>query len=108
MIDENGTRYSTFTYDEDGGAVLSSHEGTIDQFVFEYGEDQTRATNSLGKSTTFFFKELQGLNQIVRTEGDATFYCPAKTSTRSYDERGLVMMIEEAEKSGRCHRPVGL
>jgi len=102
IVDENGHRYSNYAYDMQGRAILSSHANNADRFEFSYEEHQTRVTNALGKSSVFVLEEVQGLDQIVRLEGESTINCPAMTSTKSYDERGFVN--EQVDKNGNITR----
>lgn len=98
VIDENGRRYSTFDYDEQGRAILSTHANGADRNTVTYGDNETTVTNALGKNTTYFFEEILGNNRLTRVEGQPTVTCPATTMTSSYDSRGSV--VQEVDKNG--------
>ncbi|MBT4160597.1 MAG: RHS repeat protein [Gammaproteobacteria bacterium] len=102
VIDENGNRFSTFDYDEEGRAILSTHHDNADRNTISYGENEATVTNALGKDTTYFFEKILGSKRLTRVEGHPTTNCLATTTTRSYDARGSV--TAEVDKNGNITR----
>ncbi|MDZ7684926.1 MAG: RHS repeat protein [Gammaproteobacteria bacterium] len=90
IIDENGNRFATFEYDEQGRAVMTTHAGDAGRNTVIYGQDETTVTGPLGKDTTYVFEEIQDADRLVRVDGHASANCPATQTTNSYDDRGFV------------------
>ena len=102
IIDENGTRYSTFEYDASGRAVVSTHQNGTDQNTIVYAENETTVTNPLGHQMTYVFEEIQGTKHLIRVDGHASINCPETTRTRQYDSRGSV--VESIDPNGGVTR----
>jgi RHS repeat-associated protein len=85
----NGARYSTFTYDANGYATSSAHNGTSKySFTYTAGSNgllTVAETNPLGKKTTYTFE-----NGKPRTvTGHPSTYCPASMyAETAYDANG--------------------
>ncbi|MEJ7804566.1 MAG: RHS repeat-associated core domain-containing protein [Telluria sp.] len=85
----NGSRYSTFSYDDNGYATSTEHNG-LNKFVFSYsvgtgGRLTVDETNPLGKRTTYTF---QG-GQLRTVTGHPSTYCPASMyAETTYDANG--------------------
>ena len=59
IIDENGARYGTYTYDTQGRAISSEHAtGGIDKHSLVYNSGNTVVTNPLGSQHTYNFKTI--------------------------------------------------
>jgi RHS repeat-associated protein len=84
----NGARYSTFSYDSNGYATSSEHNG-FKKHTFSYtpgsnGLLTVVETNPLGKKTTYTFE-----NGKPRTvTGHPSTYCPASYAETTYDANG--------------------
>ncbi|MEX2489655.1 MAG: DUF6531 domain-containing protein, partial [Pseudomonadales bacterium] len=97
IIDENGNRFGTFEYDEQGRAILTSHPGGAGLNTISYTMNETTVTNPLGKRTTYVFEDILGSQRLIRMDGHPTVNCPATTTTKSYDSRGSVTREVDAE-----------
>jgi RHS repeat-associated protein len=68
IIDENGNRFATWTYDDKARAISSQHAGGADLTTMSYTDDDTAttATNALGQTTINHFVTLQGIPKITQ------------------------------------------
>lgn len=91
----NGARYSKFTYDADGYATSSEHNG-LEKYTFKYTPGRTHRltveeTSPLGKKTTYTFRN----GDLISTEGHASTYCPASQELIEYDANGYPSMVAD-------------
>ncbi|MEF9406989.1 RHS repeat protein, partial [Ralstonia solanacearum species complex bacterium KE055] len=62
VIDENGSRYATYAYDDQGRATSSAHAGGADAYQFQYGDNyQTTVTDPTGKTSVYSFLKQNGV-----------------------------------------------
>lgn len=93
LVDEQGTRYVTWAYDEQGRGILSVYgdeQGEVGRVSLSYIQDgATRVTNPYGQERDFTFVtqhgavKLEGLS--LRADG-----CGGNGSLRSYDANGFL------------------
>ncbi|GAB2574754.1 RHS repeat protein [Dyella jejuensis] len=96
LIDESGTRYSTWTYDSQGRAISSTHSNGIDQVTLTYNSDgSTTATNPLGHTVTYQYQVVQGIGHISAAQGAATANCPVSNSSYTYNGIGQVASSQD-------------
>lgn len=128
IIDENGERYSTFSYDSAGRAIGTQHANGVDSFTVSYAEppqwvvtDQVDWANKV-ISRTHSWRPPQGL-VVTRPNGDSTSLevasvlgMPSPTSEsqsagsgsnpgailRTYDTNGNIDSYVDATGSKRC------
>ncbi len=91
ITDENGARYATWTYDDQGRAISSEHANGAEKVTLAYNDDgSTTVTNEYGKQATYRFQVIQGIKRIVAIEGEPSPNCPGSNSTFTYDDQGLL------------------
>lgn len=91
VTDEAGKVYSTFTYDDQGRAIRSEHDGGAESVGVEYVDANTRRlTNALGKQTTYHYTDLGGIRRITSIDGEASANCAAANKGYTYDANGFV------------------
>ncbi|MEX0871613.1 MAG: DUF6531 domain-containing protein [Aquisalimonadaceae bacterium] len=89
LTDENGHRYATWAYDDQGRAVRSEHAEGAERTELAYNADgTTTVTNALGKQTTYHFAPVQGVRRVSRVEGHATAGCEGAYSDYTYTPEG--------------------
>lgn len=91
----NGVRFSTFSYDANGWAVSTEHQG-IEKYTFSYtypsaGVMQVTETNPLGKQAAYKYVDGE-LDSIV---GLPSVSCPASLYTRTKDVNGFTDKITD-------------
>ncbi len=92
ITDENGVRYATWVYDDEGRAISSEHANGVDKTTFSYNTDgTTTVTNPLGKQTTYHFTTIQGVRKVTQVEGHPTASCEGANKAYSYDANGNVI-----------------
>ena len=92
VIDENGNRFATWSYDATGRATTSQHAGGVDQFTVNYtfvSLGVASVTNPLGSKTNYL---LQGINGSAK-HAQETRSCPNcnvafGTVASAYDANG--------------------
>lgn len=89
ITDENGGRYSTYTYDPQGRIVTSQHANGVDNHSFTYNANgSTTVIDSLSSSRTFGFSTSLG---VVRNSAITGPPCPAHgPASTTYDANGFV------------------
>jgi len=99
IIDENGNRYATFTYDTNGRAISSKHYGTVnnvadqevDQYSFDYTDaNNTAVTNPLGTVFRYAFSTIQKNPRITDTSQPGGSGCNAADNAVTYDANGNI------------------
>ncbi len=91
MMDENGDRYATYAYDDEGRATLSEHANGAEQVTIVYDSDvQRTVTDSLGRTTVYHFAWIQGVRKILQEDRVATATVPAATKLWTYDSNGYL------------------
>ncbi|MCX4026345.1 hypothetical protein H0A36_14925 [Endozoicomonas sp. SM1973] len=91
ITDENGVRFATWTYDNQGRAISSEHAGGKEKITLEFHDNNsTTVTNPLGKKTTYHFQQFNGVNKVVRVEGHQSTNCAAANKEYSYYPNGLL------------------
>ncbi|WP_111266766.1 DUF6531 domain-containing protein [Marilutibacter maris] len=94
----NGIRYSKFTYDSNGYATGTEHNG-VQKHTFSYSQDAdgkltVYETNPLGKRTTHVFED----GKPVSMTGQPSTYCPYTTAVDTeYDANGYPTIKVDAK-----------
>lgn len=90
LIDENGVRFATWTYDSQGRAVSSVLAGGVQRVTLTYNSDgTTRVRDALGTTRVHNFQNISGTFK----NGGVTVTCPGcapLTSTATYDANGFI------------------
>lgn len=91
ITDENGNRYATWSYDEQGRAISSEHANGVDRTTMVYNPDGTTSvTNPLGKQTTYHFTTLHGVRKVTQVEGHPSASCEGANKEYTYDANGFL------------------
>jgi RHS repeat-associated protein len=90
IIDEDGNRFATWTYDFLGRAISSQHAGGADLTTFVYTNGSTTVTNALGQQTVYQFTTLQTKPKITALNRLATVTTAAATEQFTYDGNGYL------------------
>lgn len=93
----NGVRFSKFTYDADGRATSSEHNGKEKfSFVYTPGADGLMTvveTNPLLKKTTYTFKNGNSTSIV----GAASAHCASSNASTTYDTNGYPLLATDFE-----------
>ena len=92
IIDENGNRFATWTYDGQSRALSSQHAGGADLTTISY-DDTTgnrTVTTALGQRELYKFSTLQNVAKATEIDRLATTTTAAATETFAYDPNGYV------------------
>jgi YD repeat-containing protein len=94
VIDENGNRYATWSYDAYGRAFTSSLGGSLNANLATVAYNDTdgsrTVTNALGETDTYTFTPLQGVPKVAQISRAATSTTAAATRTFTYDANGFM------------------
>ena len=90
IVDENGDRYTTWTYDSKGRALSSQHAGGAGLLTISYNDtDGSRTvTNALGEPEVYKFTTLLGVPRVTEIDRVASANLPAATRKFTYDSNG--------------------
>ncbi|MEZ0192330.1 RHS repeat protein, partial [Ralstonia solanacearum] len=85
VIDENGSRYATYAYDDQGRAISSTLAGGANTYQFQYGDNyQTTVTDPTGKTSVYSFLKQNGV--LLPTAISAPCgLCGSTRQSSSYD-----------------------
>ena len=90
ITDENGARFATWTYNDEGLGISSEHTDGTEKETLEYRRNYVTVTNPLGKQTTYYFDAINGVKKLTYVEGHASENCAAADKTYSYDTNGYL------------------
>ncbi len=85
IVDENGSRYATYAYDDQGRAISSTLAGGANAYQFQYGDNyQTTVTDPTGKTSVYSFLKQNGV--LLPTSISAPCgLCGSTRQSSSYD-----------------------
>ncbi|WP_328517558.1 RHS repeat domain-containing protein [Ralstonia solanacearum] len=85
IVDENGSRYATYAYDNQLRATSSALAGGVNQYQFRYGDNyQTTVTDPTGKTSVYSFLKQNGV--LLPTSISAPCgLCGSTRQSSSYD-----------------------
>jgi YD repeat-containing protein len=92
ITDENGDRFATWVYDDQGRAILSEHAGGAEQVELAYnGDGTTTVTDAGGAERTYHFTATARGVRLSQVEGDRCDSCPrSDIQAYSYDSNGFI------------------
>ena len=91
IIDEDGNRYATWTYDSQGRGTSSQLAGGVNQTQIAYNSDGTiTVTNGLGVADTYTFQTLQNAPKVSQISRAPTSTTAAATRMFTYDSNGYL------------------
>jgi YD repeat-containing protein len=92
VIDENGNTSASWSYDDQGRAISSSHANDSDKHTLSYGADgSTTITDSLGNSRKYTFVNIDSLIRIESSTGGECEQCGASAKEYKYDSNGFLL-----------------
>ena len=109
IIDENGTRYASWTYDAQGRATSSEHGpygSGIDKVSLTYtapdanGNSTTTVTDVMGTTRTYSFSTLLG---VVKNTGITGEPCNGCNAALTYDANGNVASRTDFNGNKTCY-----
>jgi RHS repeat-associated protein len=96
LIDENGARFASWTYDSSGRANSSQHAGGTALTLIGYNPDgSVSVTNSLGQVLVYKFTPILGVPKVSEIDRLASATVPAAAMTYSYDTNGYIAAISD-------------
>jgi RHS repeat-associated protein len=90
IVDEDGNRYATWSYDSNGRALSSQHAGGVDLTTVAY-DDTTgnrTVTNALGQQMLYKFTTLQNVPKVTEIDRLASSTTGPATRKFTYDNNG--------------------
>ncbi len=96
--DENGNRYATYAYDDQGRAISSTLAGGANAYQFQYGDNyQTTVTDPTGKTSVYSFLKQNGVLLPASISAPCGL-CGSTRSSSSYDANNN--LIQETDYNG--------
>ena len=92
ITDENGNRFATWAYDEQGRAVLSEHANGVERVEFTYHDNgSTTVKDALGAERTYQFQVINGSLKVKQVTGDQCVTCwNGHMKIRNYGANGFL------------------
>lgn len=88
IVDENGDRYSTYTYDTSGKVFSSELAGGVDRIEATYAPGVTTTKDVLNRVRTHSITPNFGMGDTSGTTGGPSEVCNTSFASRSFDPRG--------------------
>lgn len=103
IIDENGDRYATYAYDQQGRGILSEHAGHAGKTTFEYLESgntivQFHQDEQSYREQLRVIDRANGRERLLREEDYPCPNCVTGTLIREYDSNGW--LSREMDRNG--------
>jgi RHS repeat-associated protein len=96
-------RYSTFGYDIDGKAILSTHAGGADKVTLDTSVGgRTVLTNSLGQKTVYRYSMVAGAFRLLEVRGAGCALCGEMDVRYGYDSQGRVTEVTKLDRDGQA------
>lgn len=90
IIDQNGVRYASWTYDSNGNAITSQNAGGVGSASVVYNQDGSAdVTEATGQVRHFTFNTINGVTKLASVSAP----CPAcgdKSQSATYDPAGYL------------------
>jgi len=91
IVDENGSRYATFTYDAQGRAISSEHAGGANRVTLTFNPDATTTeVDALNTSRTYNFQTVFRLVKNTGLDQPCANGCGSSASASTYDANGFL------------------
>ena len=92
ILDENGNRYTSWTYDSQGRAITSQHGdgAALTTIVYNDADGTRTVTNALGLTYIYRLAALQNMSKVIQVDRQATGSVSAATMKFTYDNNGFV------------------
>jgi RHS repeat-associated protein len=97
IVDENGNRFATWSYDSQGRALTSQHAGGADLYTVSY-DDTTgnrSVTGPLGQVSLYKFATVQGAPKVSEIDLQATSTTAAANRIFTYDSNGYPASVTD-------------
>ena len=101
IVDENGDRFATYVYDDQGRVTHEDHAGTYNH-KFVYSPGKTEMTTPDGVVVTTSFAEVNGFTRPVSRSQPAGTGCSASTKSLEYDADGNVSSETDFNGNRTC------
>ena len=103
IIDENGTRYATYTYDATGKALSTEHAGGAERHSLTYGTNSATVTDPLGTARTHTFQTILGVVKSTGQSQPGGAGCGPASSATTYDANGNVASRADFNGHKSCY-----
>ena len=105
ILDENASRYATYTYDTQGRVSAESHGANVETYGFNYLSSlaQTVVTDSLGTASTRNYANIGGVLRMTSQTQAAGSGCTASTRQQSFDTNGNTIQKDDFNGTRTCY-----
>jgi RHS repeat-associated protein len=91
IIDQDGNREATWSYDANNKPISSEHAGGADHMDIVYNADGSATlTDSFGTARTYHYQTINHVKKLASTDGTGCSSCGAAPSLVAYDAQGRV------------------
>ncbi len=103
IIDENGNRYATWTYDASGKAISSEHGTGVEKVTLTYNPGSTMIVDALGTTRTQSFSLVANVTKSTGQSQPGGAGCSAASSATTYDANGNVASRADFNGNKSCY-----
>ncbi|MDO9106321.1 MAG: DUF6531 domain-containing protein, partial [Methylovulum sp.] len=103
IIDENGVRYATFSYDSNGRAIRTEHAGGVNKHSLSFAGNATTVTDPLNSVSTLNFQTIQGVPRLTGQSQPAGAGCGPAARNLSYDANGNITRRTDFNGNTTCY-----
>lgn len=100
ITDGRGIRFSTYAYDDQDRAVLSTHADHVGKVTLQYEPDRTRVTDSQGRTSIYHTVLTHGVPLVTRIDGPGCTPCDAADVRYTYNDHLQVTKMVRLDGSG--------
>ncbi|RSZ55350.1 RHS repeat protein, partial [Massilia atriviolacea] len=95
IVDENGARYATYTYDFTGKALSTEHAGGVQKYRFNYHTDATTVTEPLGADVVYSYTSLLGVRRTTSQDQPAGAGSKSARKSIKYDDKANISTVTD-------------
>jgi YD repeat-containing protein len=89
IVDENGVRFATWSYDSEGNAISSEHAGGVEKVTLAYQAGTTIATDAGGATRTYTSQIANGIALAGKIDETCGANC-SRSRSMTYDANGNI------------------
>jgi YD repeat-containing protein len=90
IIDENGNRLATYTYDAKGRGIATEYAGGADKYQIAFGTNTATITDPLASTRVYSFQTVSGAARLSGVSQPGGAGCAAASNAISYDANANV------------------
>lgn len=103
IVDENGSRYSTFSYNASGWPVSTERGGGVEKYTVGYGSSSSTITDPLGTQRTYSFQSVLGVSRNTGVSQPCASCGANNGQFATYDSNGNLTSRTDFRNTKTCY-----